>query len=66
MTDDDQNRADAPDDTDPKPGEPASAGVVGEDPNRFDPRGAEPLDEAPDGQTPSDTTQSTDDSLPPG
>lgn len=25
-----------------------------------------PLDEAPDGQTPSDTTRSSDDSLPPG
>jgi hypothetical protein len=38
-----------------------------EDPNRF-PRepGVAPLDEAPDGQTPSDPTESEDDSLPPG
>jgi hypothetical protein len=38
-----------------------------EDPNKFpaEPELA-PLDEAPDGQTPSDPTDSDDDSLPPG
>jgi len=48
------------------PDEPGSPGVVGEQPNRFAPGGSKPLDEAPDGQTPSDTTDPSDDSLPPG
>lgn len=47
-------------------GEPGSDGVVGEQPNRTDAEGSAPLDEAPDGQTPSDVTESSDDSLPPG
>ena len=46
--------------------EPGSPGVVGEQPNRFARGGFEPLDEAPDGDTPSDVTDSSDDSLPPG
>lgn len=46
--------------------EPGSAGVVGEQPNRFAPGGFQPLDEAPEGDTPSDVTDSSDDSLPPG
>ena len=46
--------------------EPGSPGVVGEQPNRFGPGGFEPLDEAPDGDTPADVTDSSDDSLPPG
>lgn len=38
-----------------------------EDPTRFPSEpGIEPLDEAPDGQTPSDTTDSDTSSLPPG
>ncbi len=45
---------------------PASPGVKGEHPNRFQEGGAEPLDEAPDGKTPSDPTESAEDSLPPG
>lgn len=46
--------------------EPASPGVTGEQPNRFQDGGSEPLDEAPDGQTPADTTGSSEESLPPG
>lgn len=46
--------------------EPGSPGVVGEQPNESEAGGAQPLDEAPDGMTPSDTTDSSDDSLPPG
>lgn len=45
---------------------PGSDGVVGEHPNRTGAAGAAPLDEAPDGQTPSDVTESSEDSLPPG
>jgi hypothetical protein len=49
----------------PAPGTP---GVVGEDPTRRDDAAEElgALDEAPDGQTPSDTTGSDESSLPPG
>jgi hypothetical protein len=55
---------DHPDDDD-RPAEAAD-----EHPNRF-PEGGEQtevaaLDEAPDGQTPADTTRSSSDSLPPG
>jgi len=53
-----------PPDADAEAREPGSPGVVGEQPNRF----AEeigPLDESPDGATPSDTTRSSEDSLPP-
>lgn len=47
----------APDRDDPHP----------EDPNRFPAEpGVEPLDEAPEGMTPSDTTDSDASSLPPG
>lgn len=46
--------------------EPASPGVTGEQPNRFQDGGFEPLDEAPEGMTPADTTESSEDSLPPG
>lgn len=46
--------------------EPGSDGVVGEQPNRADGVGSAPLDEAPDGQTPADVTESSEDSLPPG
>ncbi len=51
--------------THPQPGAP---GVVGEDPTHGDPEADEvgALDEAPDGQTPSDTTGSDESSLPPG
>lgn len=55
--------------TEPKRDEtddPGSDGVVGEQPNRTDPAGSAPLDEAPDGQTPADVTESSEDSLPPG
>lgn len=48
-----------------RPTEP-EPGVTGEDPNRFDPDGIGPLDEAPDGQTPSDPDDTSSDSLPPG
>lgn len=51
---------------DDAPGEPGTPGVIGEQPNRFQAGGSEPLDEAPDGMTPSDTTDSSEDSLPPG
>jgi hypothetical protein len=46
-----------PDDDEPSP----------QDPNKFpeEPEVA-PLDEAPDGRTPSDPDESSDDSLPPG
>ena len=37
-----------------------------EDPTRFRHGEIAPLDEAPDGRTPSDPNESTDDSLPPG
>ena len=48
---------DAARDDDPQP----------EDPTRFpDEPAVEPLDEAPDGATPSDTTESDGSSLPPG
>jgi hypothetical protein len=48
---------DHPDDEQPSP----------EDPSRFPARPElAPLDEAPDGATPGDTTDSSDDSLPPG
>jgi hypothetical protein len=43
--------------------------VVGEDPTRAEEEAADEvgaLDEAPDGQTPSDTTGSDESSLPPG
>jgi hypothetical protein len=45
--------------------EPGSPGVVGEQPNRVEDGPTAPVDEAPDGATPSDVTDSSDDSLPP-
>jgi hypothetical protein len=49
----------------PQPGAP---GVASEDPTRGDEEAEEvgALDDAPDGQTPSDTTGSDESSLPPG
>lgn len=61
--------------TEPGPEHPEddnpSAAAVREDPTRFpegeeDPTEVPALDEAPDGQTPADTTGSSSDSLPPG
>ena len=49
--------------------EPGSPGVAGEHPNRVegdDGGRIGPLDEAPDGRTPSDPTDSDPSSLPPG
>ena len=47
--------------------EPGSPGAAGEQPNRKDDEeGFAPLDEAPEGRTPADTTESSEDSLPPG
>lgn len=37
-----------------------------EDPNRFPDEDVAPLDEAPEGQTPADATESGTESLPPG
>jgi hypothetical protein len=52
--------------TDDRPtDEPGSDGVLGEQPNDTEGTDAAPLDESPDGQTPSDTTRSSADSLPP-
>jgi hypothetical protein len=47
--------------------EPGSPGVVGQDPTRReDPDEVGPLDEVPDGHAPDETTDSSDESLPPG
>lgn len=49
-----------------EPGAPEQEPSI-EDPSRFpDSPEVQPLDEAPDGTTPSDTTDSDADSLPPG
>ncbi|MDP1820479.1 MAG: hypothetical protein Q8K58_11410 [Acidimicrobiales bacterium] len=46
---------------------PDADNIPDEDPNKFpDDPGVAPLDEAPDGQTPADVTDSSPDSLPPG
>lgn len=55
-------RPTVPSDNDPPDEEPSP-----EDPSRFPSRPQlSALDEAPDGQTPSDTTDSSESSLPPG
>jgi hypothetical protein len=43
-----------------------SDGPHPEDPNRFSDDGVAAIDEAPDGRTPADATESSADSLPPG
>ena len=45
---------------------PADASPSPEDPNRFGDGEVAPLDEAPDGRTPSDPNDASPDSLPPG
>jgi hypothetical protein len=58
--------SDDPAPTPDRPAEGEGEGVAGEDPTRFDREGTGPLDESPDGRTPSDVTDGGDeDSLPP-
>ncbi len=49
-------------------GEPGTPGVVGEDPTRAERKDDEvgALDESPDGHTPDERAESSEDSLPPG
>ena len=44
----------------------STEGAHPEDPNRFPADEVAPLDEAPDGHTPAEATESDSDSLPPG